>query len=341
MLDRDLLRLIGRRIVSLIPVMFGIAIIVFLVFSFVPGDPITMLIGKQSDVSEEFIQQLRHKYGLDRPLYIRFFYFLRQLVHGDIGTSYQFNRPALEVVLERLPATVELALFALAVTIVIAIPAGIFAALKGGAVDRGIVGLSVVGFSMPNFWIAMLLILVFGTTLKVLPISGRLEVTLTVERVTGFYILDGILAGNWEVVRSALSHIILPALSLGIPAAALIVRLLRNNLISVLGAEFIRAARARGLRESVVIYRHALRNALIPTINIVALQLGFFLTGSFFVETVFAWPGMGRLAVDAIYARDYPVVIAAVMISALFFVLSNLLADILILVTDPRTRGVR
>lgn len=329
---------IGRRLIALIPVVLGIVTIVFIIMQLIPGDPITMIIGKQSEISEEEIARLRSLYGLDKPVYIQYFYFLVRFIHGDLGKSFVMNQPALEVVLDRLPATVELAIISILLTIIIALPAGIIAALKGGATDQTITSTSVIAFSMPNFWIGMLLILIFGTNLKIFPIGGRLGVQFEIEKITGFYILDALLNGNYDAFISAVRHIILPALSLGIPATALIVRLLRNNLISVLGSEFIRFARAKGVHEKIIIYKHALRNALIPTINIVALQLGFFLTGSFFVEYVFGWPGIGLLAVNSIYNRDYPVVIVAVMVAAFFYVLCNLLADILLMIVDPRTR---
>lgn len=328
-----------RRFLHLIPVTFGIIFIVFVIIHLTPGDPISIMIGTESDVTPEEIERLRAEYGFDKPIWVQFFYFLGRLAKGDFGKSIMYHRSATEVILEKLPATIELAFVAILFVLVIALPLGILSAIKNGTlVDKAILSASTFAFSMPNFWLGIVLILVFSVFFRFFPVCGRIDILLTPRRVTGFYLLDSLLTGNLDAFVSALRHIFLPALTLGIVMSAIIIRLLRNNMLTILSQDYIATARSKGLPERIVLFKHALKNALIPTINIVGLQLGELLTGSLFVETVFAWPGIGSLAYKAILNRDYAIVQGTVAIAALTYVLINLLVDMLIMIVDPRIR---
>lgn len=328
-----------KRLLYLIPVILGVIFVVFMIIHLTPGDPISIMIGRESDVTPEEIERLKAEYGFDKPVWVQFFYFLSRLTRGEFGKSIVYQRPAMEVILERLPATIELSIVAVAFGLVIALPAGILSAIKRGKpLDKAILSAAIFGFSMPNFWLGIALILVFSVSLGFFPVSGRIDYLLTPEKVTGFYLIDSLLTGNLDALVSAFRHIFLPALTLGVVMSAIIIRLLRNNMLTILSEDYITTARSKGLPERMVLYKHALKNALIPTINIVALRLGGILTGAIFVETVFGWPGIGRLAVNAIMNRDYAVVQGVVTIVALVYTLMNLLADILIMIVDPRIR---
>jgi len=273
------------------------------------GDPAaTMLPG---DASVDQLEALRRELGLDRPIYVQYLQFLGGALRGDFGTSFRHQQPALGLVLERLPATMELAFAALLLATVVALPLGILAAIRHGRlIDALAMGFAVVGQSTPTFWMGIMLILVVSVELGVLPTSGR---------------------GGWE-------YLILPAVTLGTQFAALLARLTRTSMLEVLGQDFLRTARAKGLRERTVVFGHALKNASVPVITLAGLQFGTLLGGAVVTETVFAWPGVGRLAVQSIFVRDYPVVQAAVFVLALSFVTINLLVDLAYGQLDPRIR---
>jgi peptide/nickel transport system permease protein len=333
-------RFIAQRVAQLIPVLLGVSFIVFLTMHLTPGDPIEHMLGQSGTITQEQIDELRAHYGLDRPMAVQYGRFVKNAVVGDFGLSYSHHgRPVRAVVSERLPATLELTLFAFAVAIAFAIPAGVLASLRPqGALDRGATVGALVGISLPGFWLGIVLMMIFGLRLHWLPISGRVELGLAPHHTTGLYALDALLSGSWDSLWRALRHLVLPGAAMAAPMAAMVMRMVRSSMIGVLGQDYVQFARAKGLPERTVVGKHALRNALIPTVNIVALQTGLLLSGNMIIETVFQFPGLGKLAVDGIAAADYPLVQAVVLIYAVSYVVLNLLADVAQAALDPRVR---
>ncbi|MBI3913555.1 MAG: ABC transporter permease [Chloroflexi bacterium] len=316
-------RFIAKRLIASVFVMIGTLLLVFIVLRAAPGDPIILLVppdelGGSGPDAQFTRERLRQELGLTRPLYEQFADFVVKFVQLDFGRSIRTNQPIREDLLQRLPNTLELGIVALMISYVIGIPAGIISARRHNTwFDHGSMLVALIGVSMPGFWLGFLLMLLFGLHLHWLPISGR----------------GGPL---WEL--ESWRHLILPAVTLGVIPAALVARLMRSGMLDVLRQDYITTARAKGLHERIVVYRHALKNALIPVITILGIQLGGLLSGAFIIESVFAWPGIGRYTVDAISGRDYPVVQATVLITAFAFVLGNLAADILYAYVDPRIR---
>jgi len=301
-----------RRLFYSMLVLIGVTLLVFVAMR-LSGDPVQLLL-QQGNPTPEDIANLRHALQLDRPLYEQYVSFLFHAMQGDFGTSLRYKTPAFNEVMSRMPATLELAIAAYLFALVLAVPTGILSAVKrGGFVDFMSRFVSLIGLSFPGFWLGLILILIFSVKLKWLPVSGR---------------------GHGLV--GELKSLILPALTLGIVYAATLTRLIRSSMLEVLGADYIRTARAKGLRDRVVLVRHALRNALIPVVTLAGLQIGFLLGGAVIIEVVFSWPGVGRLVVDAIGFRDYPLVQAAVTILAVILIAVNLLVDLLYAVIDPR-----
>jgi peptide/nickel transport system permease protein len=301
-------RYIVRRLAQAVLVVVGVSLVVFFVIR-LSGDPAFLLLA--ADATEADRARFAREQGFDRPVYVQYAVFARRAVQGDLGRSLRYRQPALPLVLERLPATMELAFAALAVSLVVAIPAGVISAVRRDTPYDNLTMLGALfGQSMPVFWLGIMLILVFSVRLELLPTSGR----------------------------GGLEHLILPALTLGLYSTARITRLVRAGMLDVIGQDYIRTAWAKGLPGRGVIFKHALRNTLIPVITIIGLELGTLLGGAVITETIFAWPGLGRLAVTAIFQRDYPVVQAAVLVTALVFVVSNLLVDLLYGWLDPRIR---
>lgn len=300
---------ITRRLVALIPILFGVSVLVFVIMATVPGDPALLYAG--SDATQAEVENVRHALGLDQPIYVRYGIFLGNLAHGDLGESIRSRRPVADEIGDRLPYTMQLAFSSLLVALLIGLPAGIIAALKRNTIwDTLSMLIAIVGVSAPGFWIGMMLILLFGVELGWLPTSGT---------------------GSW-------AHLIMPSIALGLGSAAIVARQTRSAMLEVLGKDYIRTARAKGLRERVVILRHAVRNAMIPVVTIVGLQLGTMLGGSVIIEMVFAWPGLGRALVQSIGYRDFPMVQVSIIILAAGFVLVNLVVDVLYGVIDPRIR---
>ena len=335
-------RFVGQRLLQLIPVMIGVSFIVFLTMHLTPGDPIEHMLGQAGRITQEQIDDLRAHYGLDRPLAVQYGIFLRNAVRGDFGASYSHQgRAVSDVLSERLPATLELTLFAFVLAIVVAIPAGMLASVRPqGWFDRvGTVG-ALLGISMPGFWLGIVLMIIFGLRLHWLPISGRIDLALAPQAITGLNTLDAMLAGSGPALWSALKHLFLPGVTMAAPMAAMVMRMVRSSMIGVLGQDYVQFARAKGVPEYAVVGKHAFKNALIPTVNIVALQAGLLLSGNMIIETVFQYPGIGKLAVDGIAAADYPLVQAVVLLYALSYVLLNLGADLLHARLDPRIRKV-
>lgn len=302
-------RYVLRRIGLLVPVVLGVVTVVFLIVHLIPGDPVEIMLGEQARAVDR--EALRHEMGLDKPIHLQYVAFLKGLVRGDLGQSLHTKQPVLTSIARRLPATIELAAAAMAVALLLAIPLGLLAAYKKDSlVDQGSMLFALLGISMPNFWLGPLLIIVFSLKLGWFPVSGR----------------------------GSLAHVVLPAITLGTAMAAILTRMTRASMLDVIQSDYITTARAKGVRESLVVLKHAFRNALIPVVTIVGLQIGGLLAGSIITETIFAWPGIGRLTIQAINARDYPLVQGCVLIIALGYVLVNFATDLLYGLIDPRIR---
>jgi peptide/nickel transport system permease protein len=326
-----------ERILAAIPIVFGVAIVVFLFMRLTPGDPVDIMMGEAGYISDGEVENIRREFNLDKPIYVQLYLFLADAVRGDLGNSYTQRQPVSSLIAERLPATIELALGAFVFALLIAIPIGVISAVKQYSfADRiGMAG-SFLGISAPRFWIGITMILIFSIYLGLLPVQGRIDYQAELTDVTGFHVLDSILTGNRAALVSSLRHLVLPSLTLGVGMAATVARVLRSSMLEVLRQDYITLARAKGQIEFLVVVKHALRNALLPTVTIMGLQVGALLSGNMIVETVFAWPGLGRLVVAAIFARDFPLVQGTVMVYALIFVTANLMVDILYTYLNPR-----
>jgi ABC-type dipeptide/oligopeptide/nickel transport system permease component len=302
-------RFLLRRLLLTIPVLFGVATLVFSLIHLVPGDPVQAMLGESA--APQDIEQLRNTLGLNRPLYAQYVNFMRSAAVGDLGTSLRTNQPVSTVIAERLPATFELAAAAMIVALVIAIPLGVLAAVRAGtSIDHAATTLALVGISMPNFWLGPLLAIVFSVTLGWFPVSGR----------------------------GTAANLVLPAITLGAPLAAILARMTRASVLEELRELYVLAARARGASRARAVLGHAFRNSLIPIVTVLGLQLGSVLTGAVITETIFAWPGVGRLLVQSIGARDYPAVQGCVLLIAVTYVSTNLLVDVAYGFLDPRIR---
>jgi peptide/nickel transport system permease protein len=314
------MRAVARRLLALLPVLFGISLLSFGLLAMVPGDPVIAMLGLEADPAA--IATLRAKYALDQPLPLRFISWFGHVLHGDLGRSIQTGRPVLAMIGQALIPTMELALAALLVSLLIAIPAGVVSATRrNGPGDFAASLLALCGLSLPSFWLGILLILGFSIALPLLPSSGYAP----------------LLSQPWEALR----HLVLPALTLGAGLAAATMRMTRAQMIEALSADYIRTAMAKGVGRRRIVWVHALRNAMLSVITLVGLQFGQLLSGVFITESVFSWPGIGKLTVDAIFARDYPVVQGTVLVTATLFVLVNLGTDLLYGVLDPRQRPRR
>ena len=312
------MRAIAGRVIALLPILFGLSVLSFTLLAMVPGDPVTAMLGLEA--SPEAIATLRAKFALDQPLPVRFLAWFGNLLQGDLGRSIQTGRPVLEMVVTALGPTLLLAGAALLVSLAIALPAGIVAATRRNQpADFAVSLVALCGLSLPSFWLGILLILGLSIAWPVFPASGYAP----------------LLADPWTALR----HLVLPAATLGVALAGASMRMTRSAMLEVLPADFIRTAHAKGLGLRRVVWRHALRNALIPIVTLVGIQLGQLLGGVVVTETVFAWPGIGKLVVDAIFARDYPVVQGAILVTATLFVLLNLATDLICVALDPRQRG--
>ncbi len=327
---------VASRLLQLVPVLLGVSVIVFLMMWLTPGDPVeVMLAGQQA--SAEQVASLRHDMGLDRPPAERFFVFLGNAVTGNFGLSFFHRRPVADVIAERLPATIELTLAALLLALLIAIPLGIAAAVKRGSlVDRVATVGSLFGVSLPGFWFGILLLILFSVNLKLLPVSGRTSLSCEVSSLTHLLTIDALLRGRFDCAGQALRYLTLPALTLALPTAAVLMRVMRTSMIEVLRSDYVAFAEAKGLSPRRVLLRHALKNALAPTVTVAAIETGSLLGGNMVVETVFGWPGLGRLVVESIFVRNYPLVQAAVLLYAVTYVLLNFAADVIYTRLNPK-----
>ncbi len=320
-----------------IPVVLSIAIIVFLFMRLTPGDPIDLLMGQDGHVSEREVELLTEQWHLNEDLHVQLQYFLQDLAKGDFGTSITRNRPVTSLIKDVLPATLELALAGAFIALLISIPIGVISAVKQNSLlDRFSMGAAFFGISMPVFWLGIVLMIIFSLNLQWVPTYGRIGHDIVLQRVTGFYVFDSIITGNWPALVSSLKHLLLPSITLGAQLAAIVARVMRSSMLDSLRNDYVVMARAKGVREFNVIVKHAMRNALIPTVTVIGLEVGAFLGGNMIVETVFGWPGMGRLVVNAIFVRDYPVVQGMVMLYAFTFVIINLIVDIMYTYINPK-----
>lgn len=329
---------IFERLLQLIPVLLGVSLIVFIMMTLTPGDPVDIMIGDQN-VTASQEAAMRHDLGLDRPVHERYITFVKNAVKGDFGVSFYHRRPVSEVILERLPATIELTLVALLIALMTSIPLGVIAAIKKNSfVDRAATVISLLGVSLPGFWFGILLLMVFAVHFNILPVSGRIGYSDQVDPITHFLLIDTLLRGQFGSFFEALKHIILPAITLGLPMTAILTRVTRTSMLEVLRQDYVTFAEAKGLTRRRVMFRHALKNALIPTVSVAAIETGSLLGGNMIVETIFGWPGLGRLVVESIFVRNFPLVQAAVLFYAVTYVMLNFFADILYTKLNPRVK---
>lgn len=325
-----------RRLVLTIPVLLGVSIIVFSIMHVIPGDPV-QLIFSGTGASLEQRQAMRHALGLDRPLPVQYAYYVANAIRGDLGQSIQFKQPVIELILERMPATIELTVASLFIALIVAFPVGIISAVKRNSiVDRVAMTVATLGISLPTFWVGILLIMLVSVNLGWLPGFGRIGYEANLEKVIGFHLIDSLLTWNIPAFKNALVHLILPALVLGIASATFTTRLVRSCVLEVIGEDYVITARGKGLPEKVILNRHVLRNAIIPVITLIGVMIGSLLSGAVVTETIFAWPGIGRLVIQAINNRDFPVVQGVVLFFALIRITTNLITDVLYVMLDPR-----
>ena len=327
-----------RRVALIVPTFFGVTLLAFALIRLIPGDPVENLSGERGMDPERRLRLL-HQFGLDQPLYTQYFDYIGNVLRGDLGTSLTTHEPVLTEFLTLFPATFELAFFALMFAICVGLPAGILAAIKRNTVaDYAVMGVSLTGYSMPIFWWALLLILLFSVQLGWTPVSGRLAVQFDVPATTGFMLIDTLRSGEPGAFRSALSHLILPTIALGTIPLAVIARMTRSSMLEVLREDYVRTARAKGLPQLQVVLIHALRNALIPVITVIGLQVGLLLSGAILTETIFSWPGIGNWLIHGVQSRDYPVVQGGILLIATIVISVNLIVDLLYGVINPRIR---
>ena len=325
-----------RRIFLVIPIVLGVLTITFLISHMIPGDAAQLMAGPRA--TPEIIERIRRESGLDRPLYVQFGMYVSELFRGNLGKSILTRRPVLADILDYFPATFELTTAAMLLTIIAGIPLGIISAVhKDGILDQLSRLSSVIGVSMPIFWLGLLLMLFFYVRLGILPGPGRISGDLP-TRITGLFAIDSLFTGNWRALGDSLSHLVMPAFALGYAVLARVVRMMRSSMLDVFGQDYIQTARAKGLREHSVIYKHALRNALIPTLTVIGLSYGELLGGAVATELIFAWPGMAHYVVGSMRTLDFPAVMGVTLVIALVYILVNLLVDISYAFIDPRIR---
>jgi dipeptide transport system permease protein len=336
-----MLRFILTRVSLIVPTFIGITLLVFVLIRLIPGDPIETMAGERG-IDPARHAQLRADYGFDQPVLVQYGYYLSRLVRGDLGRSIVTHEPVISEFTSLFPATIELSLCAIIFALGIGLPAGILAAVRRNSIfDHGVMGLSLTGYSMPIFWWGLLLILLFSVQLGWTPVSGRISVQYFIDTVTGFLLIDSLLAGDWGAFRSALSHLVLPAIVLGTVPLAVIARMTRSAMLEVLGEDYIRTARAKGLPRYRVIAIHALRNALIPVVTVIGLQVGVLFTGAILTETIFSWPGVGKWLIEGINRRDYPVLQGGTLLIGAVVMIINLLVDLTYGLINPRIRHTR
>ena len=333
-----MLRFFLGRLAVLIPTFIGVSIIAFSFIRLLPGDPVALMSGERV-MSPERHAQISAALGYDRPMVIQYLDYLKGILTGDFGTSIVTKQPILDQFFTLFPATLELSLCAIVFAIILGIPAGIFAALKRGTFfDQTIMGTALVGYSMPIFWWGLLLIILFSGILQWTPVSGRISLMYFFPPVTGFMLIDSLISGQSGAFKSAVSHLILPTIVLGTIPLAVIARQTRSAMLEVLGEDYVRTARAKGLSPFRVVGIHALRNAMIPVVTTIGLQVGVMLAGAILTETIFSWPGIGKWMVDSVFRRDYPVIQGGLLMIAAIIMIVNLIVDLLYGLINPRIR---
>ncbi|CAN7531258.1 ABC transporter permease subunit [Neorhizobium sp. LjRoot104] len=327
-----------RRIAVLIPTFIGVSIIAFSFIRLLPGDPVALLSGERV-MSPERHAQISAQLGMDRPLVVQYFDYLGGVLTGDFGSSIVSKKPILDQFWALFPATVELSFCAIVIAIALGIPAGVIAAIKRGSIfDQGLMGIALVGYSMPIFWWGLLLIILFSGTLQWFPVSGRISLMFFFPPVTGFMLIDSLLSGQKGAFASAISHLALPSIVLATIPLAVIARQTRSAMLEVLSEDYVRTARAKGLSPFRVVGIHALRNAMIPVITTIGLQIGVMLAGAILTETIFSWPGIGKWMVDSVFRRDYAVIQGGLLLIAAIIMFVNLIVDLLYGLINPRIR---
>lgn len=336
-----MLQFILRRLGLVIPTFIGITLLTFAFVHMIPGDPVTIMAGERG-ISAERHAQVMAEMGLDKPLYQQYFRYVNGVLHGDLGISLKSRIAVWDEFVPRFKATLELGICAMLFAIAVGIPVGVLAAVKRGSIfDHTAVGISLTGYSMPIFWWGIMLIMLVSVQWNLTPVSGRVSDTVFLDDslpLTGFMLIDTLIWGEPGDFKDAVMHMTLPAIVLGTIPLAVIVRMTRSSMLEVLGEDYIRTARAKGLSRMRVIVVHALRNALLPVITVIGLQVGTMLAGAILTETIFSWPGLGRWLMDALQRRDYPVVQGGVLLVAIMIILVNLLVDVLYGVVNPRIR---
>jgi peptide/nickel transport system permease protein len=322
---------------QIIPVLLGVSIVVFFMVRAIPGDPAQLLLGQQA--TQEQVQQVRQNMGLDKPVIVQYGIFLADALRGDLGDSIVTGRPVTTELLARFPATLELTAFAMLVAVLVGVPVGVISAVKQYSwLDKFTSVLALTGISMPIFWLAMILIVIFFVNLGWLPFPGRLSTGYAVTSITGLVLVDSLLTLNFPAFWDGLKHLIMPAIALGTIPMAIVMRMTRSSMLEVMGEDYVRTARAKGVVPWRVIFKHALRNAMLPTVTVIGLQVGLLMGGALITETIFSWPGVGQIAYDSVNRRDYAMIQGVVLYGAALFVLVNLFVDVLYAVLDPRVR---
>lgn len=332
-----MLSYIIKRLLWAIPTLLGVSIIVFSMVHLAPGDPALVMLGEHA--SKESVDALREQMGLNKPLIEQYILFITNALQGDFGTSTISGEPVLYEFLERFPATIELSLVALTFATIIGLFAGILSAVKRYSVfDYAAMSTALAGVSMPVFWLGLMLIYLFSVELGWLPVSGRLGYEFDIDHVTGLFLVDSLIAQDYEAFWDALKHLILPAVALGTIPMAIIARMTRASMIEVMKEDYVRTARAKGCTNMQVILIHALKNALMPVITVIGLMLGTLFAGSILTETTFSWPGIGKWLVNAVNQRDFPIIQSTTLIIATMFVAVNLIVDLLYALVNPKVR---
>ena len=332
-----MLHYIGRRLLQLIPVLLGMTFIVFLIIRAIPGDPAQVILGQQA--SEEAIKALRTTLGLDNPWYIQYFDYLKGLITGDLGQSLRTRTPVTDEIWPYLAATIELSVFAIIIAVIIGINAGIISAwFQNSWFDYLAMIIALIGVSMPIFWLGLMNQWIFSIELGILPTTGRENVRDPVEVITNFYVIDTIITGQFDQLSTVLKHLVLPGTALATIPMAIIARMTRSSMLEVMRSDYVRTARAKGLKMFWVVYKHALKNAISPVLTIIGLKMGLLLGGAILTETIFGWPGIGRYIYEAIGFRDYPVIQSGILIVAFIFVMINLFVDLVYSLVDPRIK---
>jgi peptide/nickel transport system permease protein len=324
-----------RRILSFFPVLLGVTIIVFMFIHLIPGDPAAAML--RENAPPEVAASIRADLGLDKPLYEQYYIYMDRTLHLNLGESLVTHIPVASELANRFPATAELAVSAMLIAIFFGIPLGILSAMRRNSwLDTLCMFFALVGVSMPIFWLGQMLSMLFGVTLHWLPFQSRIGIYTSIAHVTGFYLIDSILSGNLGNFIDVVRHLILPATVLATVPTSILARMTRAAMLEALNQDYIRTAQAKGLRERVVILRHALKNAMLPIVTVIGLQTGFLLSGAILTESIFSWPGIGRWVYDEIGLRDYPVIQGAILFIAVIFVIVNLFVDLSYAYLDPR-----